>query len=802
MAKKMPNHPVEIVGQLGLIGNREILLALVQSTAVALVLGDDRQSSERVASARSNVSLPLAVELRGRRGRAWTLRRDGDAAMLRVLHGGGLTALDERTRRWRPGTGETLVPVAIYLPMPRTQETVDLVGPDLPEDLAATHLHVLLARRLASDPASPWFGRLRREPGATSGLHRRVSLGMMETALRRFLRDGGGATPTEPEQLYALVLAFWRAVAATFPNEWSDDRHGLLCKGLGLQVLVRLLTGFVCETPSDQLNESYFCARLRGAIGHVDWSNDGPLARLRGRSGVAQLHEELRRLTANLRVLLVDPTFNRRRHTNATTDETRWYPPLGLLKVGRLHLDRGDVVRFVQGRDAQALRERWDRVYVPCVFTWHHDDLVRTVKSFSSTLRDGGRVVIGGVGATLLADDIEQATGVRPVGGLLTSARQLGLNDDTNVDTLVPAYDLLDPDLYAVGETIYAYTTRGCIRRCSWCAVRNIEPRFEPYVDIKPMVAALRAHLGDPPRLLVMDNNVLASPDLARIVADLEALGYGRGQATATDPPRTRVVDFNQGVDARLVNERTVGLLARLNVQPLRIAFDRLRDKQTYLRAVRLAVAHGFKDISNYLLYNFDDSPRDLYERLRLNIELNAELATNGDGEPRASIACYPMRFAPVASTENRQRDRLGKVPIRGRDWLRDPAWTPLFMANSEHMKGAAGGSIPRSASLAYRVVGHNFEEFLVNLYAPKELLRHRNRHERRVYPEEPHRPPGTGLMEEFREFILGLLRKQDRRFRAFHAAVSPNKVDAVRETLREPVDDEVRNWLELYLKR
>jgi len=53
--------------------------------------------------------------------------------------------------------------------------------------------------------------------------------------------------------------------------------------------------------------------------------------------------------------------------------------------------------------------------------------------------------------------------------------------------------------------------------------------------------------------------------------------------------PKLRYVDFNQGVDARLITEDKMKLLSEIPINPLRIAFDSLLWKDIYVRAVRLA---------------------------------------------------------------------------------------------------------------------------------------------------------------------------------------------------------------------
>ena len=391
--------------------------------------------------------------------------------------------------------------------------------------------------------------------------------------------------------------------------------------------------------------------------------------------------------------------------------------------------------------------------------------------------------------ASLMPDDVFEECGVYPTVGLVESPRQVGLEGDVNIDLLPPDYDVLDPSLYAINNTYYASTTQGCPNSCPWCGVGKIEPSFVPYVDIKPMIRAMRARYGDKSDLRLMDNNVLASPELPRIVDDLVQLGYGRNQYTESARPRQRVVDFNQGVDARHITPETIALLANVNVRPLRIAFDTASNAATYERAVRLAMAHGFDSFSNYMLFNFNDTPRDLYERLKVNNQLNDESLEASHRQVSGTIFSYPMRYAPLNEADGRQANRARDVqrPARteGVDWKREPVWTRRFVRNVELMKGAAGGAISPTPGLARRTIGESFEEFVANLYMPEELLRNRNRHEKRVWEHEPEpkRKPGTGEVERFRTFVARLFEHQGgAEFRLFHESVSPNRVEAVRK--------------------
>lgn len=535
-----------------------------------------------------------------------------------------------------------------------------------------------------------------------------------------------------------------------------------------------------------------------------------------------------------LRVLLVEPRYRRRlgslKNTAPTgsseaprlerpSDERLWYPPLGLMKLSRFHKQRGDDVSFVSGPDKSLLQQDllqdgsslggrvWDRVYVTTLFTYDWKETVRTIELAKRLVGNSTRrLFVGGVMASLMSKDIWEETGVSPVIGVLNSPSQVGLEGDEDIDLLAPDYSILDPHLYAVNDTYYGYCTRGCVNTCGFCGVPRVEPEFVPYIDIKPVIRQMRGEYGDKPHLKLMDNNVLASPELERIVGDLVELGYGRGCTTSEANPRKRVVDFNQGLDAALLRPGSMELLSRLNVSPMRIAFDRLAEEAEYVRAVELARGHGVTSFSNYMLYNWNDSPRDLYDRLMVNIELNEAWKSEASGELAAAIYSYPMRFAPIDESlgkhSNRQRDFVPRSVDPQGDYIEDAVWTKLFLRNLEVMKGAAHGAISPTPSLARRTIGETYEQFVINLYMPEVLLRNRNTHERRVYDHEPARPSGSGEVEAFREFMLRLLEDGGDRLREFHGVVTQNSTRATREYLGTNPDKEIRKWLQLYLQR
>ena len=248
-----------------------------------------------------------------------------------------------------------------------------------------------------------------------------------------------------------------------------------------------------------------------------------------------------------MRVLLVEPDYRKfsekaRKRAQQTKaglqkrpeDEVLWYPPLGLMKLATFHKMRGDEVKFVSGCDKSLFKELdlfspaslWDRVYISTLFTFEWKKTVETINFYKDAV--GGsihKIYVGGIMGSLMPKEIFEETGIQPVTGILSFPKQIDLEGGGNIDMLPPDYEILDPYLYGINDTYYAYTTRGCPRSCKYCGVPEIEPCYVDYIDIKRLITELRNKYGDKSKLKLMDNNVLASSRLEQIVEDLVFLG-------------------------------------------------------------------------------------------------------------------------------------------------------------------------------------------------------------------------------------------------------------------------------------
>jgi len=378
------------------------------------------------------------------------------------------------------------------------------------------------------------------------------------------------------------------------------------------------------------------------------------------------------------RVLLIEPAYK----VN--------YPPLGLMKISNFHKRCGDEVVFYKGTRAAVRDQKWDIIYIATMFTYQWKTTIHTIKFYQRN-KAKAPVKVGGVLASLLADDVQKETGIRPHLGLYKK-----------VDRLPPDYHLFD-DLeeypYRVNDASIGYTTRGCIRHCRFCAVSDLEPEYIPYIPLKNQI--------DPTKkdLILLDNNVLASDEFPRIIREIKKRGFKKG---AKFNGKLRHVDFNQGVDARLLTEENMRLLSEIAIYPLRIAFDHIELKNLYIEKIRLAHKYGIRRLSNYILYNFNDTPEDFYERLRINIELNEELELR--------IFSFPMRYIPLNAKDRKHVD--------------NPHWTKQQLRGIQCILHATRGVVRSQKPFFEKAFGKDVDRFKHIIEQPEEHIFYRDKME------------------------------------------------------------------------
>lgn len=413
-------------------------------------------------------------------------------------------------------------------------------------------------------------------------------------------------------------------------------------------------------------------------------------------------------------ILLVEPDYKCKQ------------PPLGLMKISFFHKNiLHDYVRFTKGKLPDALSEtKWDRVYVTTLFTFEWKATIEAIEYAKTLVDSNDKIVVGGIAATLLPDQIFEETGIRPICGLLNEPGKLGLPGDECIDQITPDYSMLeDVDyVYPFNDAYFLSATKGCGNKCGFCAVQTLEPTFIPYIDIKDRIKAIDERFGPKKDLILMDNNVLRSPRFNDIIDDIIAAGFGKG-ATYKNP-RTgktvrRYVDFNQGLDALFLTEEKARRLGEIALRPARVAFDHIEDRDIYDRALRLCAKNGITELSNYVLYNSEDfggkgkkyhadTPADLYDRMKITLDLLDELNAEYGSEQRIAAFSFPMRYIPLSAHE---RGYVGSQ------------WNAKFLRAVQRMLVPTQGKGVCSRSFFEADFGKSPEDFVRYLSMPEKLI-------------------------------------------------------------------------------
>ena len=175
---------------------------------------------------------------------------------------------------------------------------------------------------------------------------------------------------------------------------------------------------------------------------------------------------------------------------------------------------------------------------------------------------------------------------------------------------------------------------------------------------------------------------------------------------------KLRIVDFNQGLDARLFTPEKARLMGQIAIRPVRIAFDDIRTEKKYCAAIRMCNDAGIRDFSNYLLYNFRDYPDDLYKRLKINVDLCDDLGI--------SIYSFPMKFHPIRKTDEMDEDYS-----HNRDYI-GIHWNRKYIRAIQAILNSTKGKIGKGTSFFHKAFGSNLDEYHKLLEMPETMIIYR----------------------------------------------------------------------------
>ena len=217
------------------------------------------------------------------------------------------------------------------------------------------------------------------------------------------------------------------------------------------------------------------------------------------------------------------------------------FPNIALMKISAYHKAQGDDVSWYD----HIFGGHYDRVYMSKVFSFSEDYCFYI---------NADEVVKGGSGYAI-------------------STRGGQEHYDCSLDTLLDAVmEHVYPDysLYPAltKDTAYGFMTRGCPRGCDFCIVGKKEGR------ISRKVADLSEFWRGQKNIVLCDPNILAFPEWKDLLMQLIDSGA--------------YVDFNQGLDIRMMTEEKALMLDRIRIKEIHFAWDRYEDKDKVLPKLKL----------------------------------------------------------------------------------------------------------------------------------------------------------------------------------------------------------------------
>lgn len=504
--------------------------------------------------------------------------------------------------------------------------------------------------------------------------------------------------------------------------------------------------------------------------------------------------------------------------------------------IGRIGLDDSEFVLFLEQwleyyknffhRKEYVKHPKWDYVCVTTLFTFYWKITIETIEFAKTMVKDLKNLNVGGVLASIQPNEIEAATGIRPhTGTLHTPYKDIDDDNPYIIDELPLDYSILDEIDYEYADSgaYYSYSTRGCIRHCAFCAVPTLEPQYQSYLPLFDRIDQTRRIFGEQQNLLLMDNNVLASPKLPEIIKDIKKCGYTKG-SKFYEPNQYELAirNLRMGINDRAFIRKAYKLLKELNDtkslhEDTRTAIYGLREKYGLLHpetCTKDALLQTYKDFAHY----FEKKYLNRLGRLRyvdFNQGVDARLFTEEKVKLLSQIPIRPLRIAfDDVKTEkeyvsaiqmsvnygmkdfsnyllynfhDKPEDLYYRLrvnidlceelnvsiysfpmkyhPISGehshdRDYIGEH-WNRKYIRAVQAILNATKGKVGRGISFFEKAFGRNVEEFMELLIMPETFLLFRFFFEHLGYTQEWRREMAN-LTDEERQVLLPIIYKND----------------------------------------
>jgi len=275
------------------------------------------------------------------------------------------------------------------------------------------------------------------------------------------------------------------------------------------------------------------------------------------------------------------------------------YHNLALMKISAYHKQKGDEVEFYKS----LWHSTYDKIYCSKIFT-------KADKNGDYRTDD---MICGGSGINIKRKLPKEIEHIRP-----------------------------DYSLYNLNYSL-GFTTRGCIRSCGFCIVRQKEGYIKEHAEVEEFLNSKSKII------ILLDNNFLA---LSSHIKKLQKY-IDRGW----------IMDFNQGLDIRLINKENAKLLRKVkHLKQIRFSWDLMNYEKEVKEGLKILLKTGIKPyrIMVYTLCNFNTSfEEDMYrfeELVNLGVDPFMMIYENGNKKIRDFTRWVNKRLYKVCDWDNYNR--------------------------------------------------------------------------------------------------------------------------------------------------
>jgi hypothetical protein len=244
--------------------------------------------------------------------------------------------------------------------------------------------------------------------------------------------------------------------------------------------------------------------------------------------------------------------------------DSKDFPNLALMKIAQYHKSIGDDVDWYF-----PLFMNPDKIYASKVFTFTPD--------YIQYSPNDPEPIKGGTGYDLYSKLPEE------------------------IDKQIPDYSIYPNFKEAIG-----FLSRGCIRSCPWCIVPKKEGNIYQYDDISNIYQNRK-------NVILLDNNFLAN-DINFIEEQTDKMKYLKLK-----------VDFNQGLDARLVDEHIAKILTNIKfIRYIRFACDTMSMLPHIKNAIQLLRNYNYT--GEIFIYTLAKDLNETHERIIKLLEIDNKI--------------------------------------------------------------------------------------------------------------------------------------------------------------------------------